>query len=152
MLDKIKDTTKEKIRNFLIKDYYFEEVLVLKEVVEAMIDLANEAYPNEYTTFLKGRIKDKTLTFYEMVYQPYHASRTSTRIRIDLPLTSGVLGSVHSHPGFSNRPSMADTRFFSKQGMVHFIICRPYAVQSIACYDKNGRRIDWDLKIDNSTD
>jgi len=59
----------------------------------------------------------------------------------NLPMTTSIIGTVHSHPGGSTRPSEADRHLFSKFGYVHAIIGEPYTPFKTAFYDKNGHRI-----------
>jgi proteasome lid subunit RPN8/RPN11 len=53
-----------------------------------------------------------------------------------------VAGSVHSHPGYSNRPSSQDLIFFSHFGMVHIITCLPFDDSSWKAYNLSGERIE----------
>jgi hypothetical protein len=39
--------------------FQFEEVHVDKEVIEEIINIAKEAYPNEFMALLEGKIKNK---------------------------------------------------------------------------------------------
>lgn len=123
-----------------------ESVVLEREVVESIIGLAKDTYPNEFIAFLDGEIKDGVLRVESLVYQPYWASRNSTATIIDFPIGMRVFGSVHSHPGPSNQPSNADLLFFSKHGAVHMIIKTPYAPEDIAAYDSHGRRISFDVE------
>ena len=90
---------------------------------------------------LKGAVKDKKLVIDSLIFQTYHASNNSTLLRFNLPVMSGSVGSVHSHPGAHNRPSNADLRFFNKHGFVHLIIANPYNRESIQAYDFYGNKI-----------
>jgi proteasome lid subunit RPN8/RPN11 len=59
------------------------------------------------------------------------------------PMVTGTIGSVHSHPGNSALPSNADYQFFSKNGLVHFIIAEPYTEDSMVAYDIVGQPIEY---------
>lgn len=131
-----------KIRDiFRLPSYDFEEILILRAVIESIIAIAEDTYPKEFSAFLKGKIRKKKLVITELVYQPYYAGNFSTLIRADLPMLHETYGTVHSHPGPSNRPSDADLFFFSKHGIINLIICMPYAEQSIRAYDKEGNEL-----------
>ena len=92
---------------------------------------------------MRGNIKNKKLRITSLIYQTYQASENSASVRIDLPLMTNVYGSCHGHPGFRNRPSGQDIRFFNKYPGIHLIICRPYNARSIAAYDANGNNVDF---------
>ena len=62
-----------------------------------------------------------------------------------LPIDHSVVGSVHSHPGYSNRPSDADLRFFNHFGAIHIITCLPFDRPSWKAYNLQGERIE--LKV-----
>jgi hypothetical protein len=55
------------------------------------------------------------------------------------------MGSVHSHPGPSARPSDADLRTFSKNGYFHMIVCLPYSMETFKSYDRYGQPMDYTL-------
>jgi len=156
-LDKVTSWLK---RLFELEKYDFERVIIDKEVVDNIVELANQTYPKEFIAFLEGTTENKKfsehsskrnesrkkiLRIYGLVYQEYFANPSYTVYKFDPPLTSGIVGSVHSHPGASNYPSMADLHSFSKKGMVHMIIRLPYRAENIQAYDKNGNRISFEV-------
>ncbi len=114
----------------------------------ALIDAINEAavqtYPNEFVAALraeKGVIN-------EMLMLPGTISgETSGTLQLHmLPIDFSVVGSVHSHPGHSARPSDADLAFFSHFGSVHIITCLPFDRTSWRAYNLAGERIE--LKVE----
>ena len=131
---------------FGLDKYEFERVIIEREVIDAIMEIATHTYPKEFIAFLKGKNKDKVLRINELAYQEYVAGYTSTVFKDYLPLTSGVVGTVHSHPGFSNHPSNADLRTFSKKGIFHIIISKPYTKESMQAYDMNGRKIGFEIE------
>jgi proteasome lid subunit RPN8/RPN11 len=134
----------DKLKRFFNLEQEVEKVVIKKDVVENIIELAMQAYPKEFIMLLKGSAKGKKLVIDSLIFQTYHASNESTLVRFDLPLMSGSVGSVHSHPGASNRPSGADLRFFNKNGFVHLIIAYPYTRETIQAYDLYGNRIGFE--------
>jgi proteasome lid subunit RPN8/RPN11 len=58
----------------------------------------------------------------------------------DLPFDLSYIGTAHSHPGGSNRPSLDDLNHF--YGMVSIIISHPYEDETIAAYDRNGNSLE----------
>jgi proteasome lid subunit RPN8/RPN11 len=59
-----------------------------------------------------------------------------------LPIDHSVVGTVHSHPGYSNRPSDADLSFFGHFGAIHIITCLPFDATSWKAYNLQGERIE----------
>jgi proteasome lid subunit RPN8/RPN11 len=123
-----------------------KEIVVKKEIIEEIIELAKENHPKEFSVLLKGRIKGNTLIVSGLLYQTIFTSPVSTWMKINLPMGSGSVGSVHSHPGPSNRPSGADLNFFSKHGVFHMIICMPYSAETIEGYDNKGNRLMFNFR------
>ena len=70
-----------------------------------------------------------------------------------LPVSTHIVGSVHSHPSGAIQPSDADIRLFMQSGDYHIIVGYPYDLTSWACYDRRGdtRKLDvLDIEIDES--
>lgn len=126
---------------FFQDSFTFSKVVICSSVIEDIIDFAKTNYPKEFIALLKGKIKNNVLTVYGLTYQPFHGSRRSSHISMDLPILSGVVGSVHSHPSRNSGPSLTDLRFFNKSGFVHLIISYPYNHRSIKGYDFRGKKI-----------
>src|SRR3989338_5663093 len=88
---------------FSLKKCY-DEVLVQSDVIQNIIEIARTTHPLEFIALLSGEVRDRKLVIDSQISQNYRASSESAMMYIDLPLLSGVAGSVHSHPGPSNRP------------------------------------------------
>lgn len=122
----------------------FEEVHVEEEVIEEIIDIAKESYPNEFVALLEGRVEDGTLNITGLIFLPTDVSNEGAVMQVFMqPLTMNSLGSVHSHPGPSASPSEADLNFFASKGVFHMIIAQPYTQNSIRAYDSWGNVIDF---------
>ena len=132
-------------RVFELDKYEFEKVVIDKEVIDNIVELANQTLPKEFIAFLEGKIKNKLLHIYGLVYQEYFANPSYTVYKFNPPVASNLVGSVHSHPGPSNYPSKADLQSFSKHGMVHLIIKMPYSAENIQAYDLRGNRINFEI-------
>jgi proteasome lid subunit RPN8/RPN11 len=133
------------IRKFLeglltVEQKKFSQITIHKSVIEDIIDFAKSNSPNEFIAVLQGQVEGDTLIVTGLLYQHFYGSRTSSLVRMNLPMLSNAVGSVHSHPSRFNRPSNADLQFFGKNGMVHLIIGAPYNPENIACYDFEGNR------------
>lgn len=115
------------------------KITIQRETLAKVAGIAGDTHPKEMLVFLEGEVKKGTLEITDILFQPYIASNNSVfSTHIDLPLTSKSVGTIHSHPGFRNKPSTADLHFFRKHGIIHGIICQPYNEKSIQFYDFNG--------------
>ena len=124
--------------------YQFEEVHVDSEVIDEIINIAKEAYPNEFMALLDGKIGENILRITGLVFLPIETSQEGAVMQVFMqPLTTNSLGSVHSHPGPSASPSDADLEFFSKRGFFHMIIAEPYDRESIMAYDSFGNLVSY---------
>jgi proteasome lid subunit RPN8/RPN11 len=120
-------------------NYSFNAVVLTKDAESQMIEFARRSHPKEFSALLGGRLKDRTLTITHIIYQHFEATERSALIHLNVPTTTEVKGTCHSHPTPDNRPSAADRRYFNKYSYVNFIIGYPYNRSSIACYDLYGR-------------
>ena len=125
----------------------FSRIRIRKEVAEDIIEFAKGAYPKEFVAALEGEIKDETLTITGLLYHPFRASETSALpdAMIPIPMTSGSIGSVHSHPSGPNTPSRQDLYSFGKTGIVHLIIKKPFRQEDMACYNLRGEPCSFEV-------
>jgi proteasome lid subunit RPN8/RPN11 len=122
----------------------FHEVHIDQEVVNEMLQIAQEAYPNEFVALLEGKIKEEILHITGLIFLPGETSNQGAVMKVFMmPLVGDAVGSVHSHPGYNANPSNADLYFFSKNGVFHLIISQPYDENSIVAYNSFGERIDF---------
>jgi proteasome lid subunit RPN8/RPN11 len=110
------------------------------EVVEMINEAAINTFPNEFIAVL--RAEEGVIT--ELLLLPGSISGDSfSQLQLwNLPIDYSVAGSVHSHPGYSNRPSSQDLLFFSHFGSVHIITCLPFDDTSWKVYNLRGERIE----------
>lgn len=127
-------------------DEEFNEVRVDREVLESVIYYAKEAYPLEFLAFFDGKIMDGILYITGLIFVPGETCETGAVVRTDMiPLNTRYMGSVHSHPGPSARPSDADLITFSKNGYFHMIVCLPYSLSTFKSYDRYGQPMDYTI-------
>lgn len=109
---------------------------IAESAMDSIIEAARSTHPNEFIALLE--LEGKKII--GLVLLPAVFGGTFSSLRLDLlPMAPEVNGSVHSHPGWSNRPSKGDLVAFPKLGKVHLIICRPYCAKSARAYDSRGR-------------
>ncbi|HML06300.1 MAG TPA: Mov34/MPN/PAD-1 family protein [Methanobacterium sp.] len=121
-----------------------EEVQIDREIIEEIMNIAKESYPNEFMALLEGKIEGPILRITGLLFLPVETSNEGAVMQVFMqPLTTNSVGSVHSHPGYSASPSDADLQFFSKKGIFHMIIAEPYTRDSIRSYDSWGNVVDF---------
>ncbi|MGZ7159773.1 MAG: Mov34/MPN/PAD-1 family protein, partial [Methanobacterium sp.] len=104
-----------------------DEIHVDREVINEVMNIAKESYPNEFMALLEGQIQKNVLKITGLIFLPSETSNEGAVMQVFMqPLTTNSVGSVHSHPGYSASPSEADLQFFSKKGIFHMIIAEPY--------------------------
>ena len=135
------------LSKLLGNDKKINEVQIDKRVIDEIIKIARNADPKEYVALLSGKIKEDILKVTGLIFLPFEASENSAVMQVFMmPLTTDAVGSIHSHPGPSNRPSNADKIFFGKNGYFHIIICQPYNEYTIAGYDAFGEPMPFVVK------
>ena len=131
---------------FRNSDEEFSEVRVDREVLESVIYYSKKAYPNEFLAFFDGEIKDKVLYVTGLIFLPGETGETGAVVHTEMvPINTKYLGTVHSHPGPSARPSDADLNTFSKNGYFHMIVCLPYSLETFKAYDRYGQPADYSI-------
>lgn len=124
----------------------FEEIHIDREVIDEIMNIAKESYPNEFMALLEGKIKDNVLKITGLIFLPVDTSNEGAVMQVFMqPLSTNSVGSVHSHPGPNASPSDADLHFFSKKGLFHIIIAEPYTMESIRSYDSFGNLVDFKI-------
>ncbi len=120
------------------------DIKMTKELIDELLLGCKNAYPNEFFAMLSS---DKNNLVDSYVVVPlFYQTENSVSYRTDLlPLGFKVLGTIHSHPSGSNVPSYADLNSFVKSGQVHFIVKYPYKLEDIACYNAEGKRVNFEI-------
>jgi proteasome lid subunit RPN8/RPN11 len=122
----------------------FQEVLIDREVLDEMLQIAQKSHPHEFVALLQGKVKERILHIEGLIFLPGETSNRGAVMKIFMmPLTDDTVGSVHSHPIPNATPSNADLHFFSKNGLFHLIIAQPYNEDSIIAYNSFGERVDY---------
>jgi proteasome lid subunit RPN8/RPN11 len=118
-----------------------KEITISHSLVEDLCEIARASHPKEMLAFLSSTKGNRRglLHIDELQLQAYDASNSSANVPLgNLPMTTRIVGTAHSHPGGSKRPSDADLHLFSKFGYVHAIIAEPYTPATIRFMDKEG--------------
>jgi proteasome lid subunit RPN8/RPN11 len=113
-------------------------------LLDAINEAAVQTYPNEFVAAL--RAEKGVINELLMLPGTISGERSGILQLHMLPIDFSVVGSVHSHPGHSARPSDADLSLFSHFGSVHIITCLPFDRTSWRAYNLRGERIE--LKVE----
>jgi proteasome lid subunit RPN8/RPN11 len=123
-------------------------VVITRQAADGIITWSKTHHPNEAILILQGRNTRDAVIVDGLVIPPFALSGPffSGFTVHDLPYTISNVGTAHSHPGGSNRPSLEDLHHFS--GYVSIIISHPYEDETIGAYDRNGNSLE--IKIVDS--
>ena len=117
-------------------------IILTKQVTDSVITYAKSWHPNEGILILQGKKEKNVIKATGLVIPPFstHGPYYSGFPVYELPFDLSYIGTIHSHPSGSNKPSLEDLNHFF--GLVSIIICYPYDVQNISAFDRNGNKID----------
>jgi proteasome lid subunit RPN8/RPN11 len=123
------------------------QVIISRSAADGIISYSKALHPNEGILILQGKTTRQQVIIESLVIPPFASSGPyySGYSNFYLPADSSYVGSAHSHPGGSNRPSLADLNsgFY---GAVSIIIAYPYEDRTIAAYDRNGDKLEIKIK------
>jgi proteasome lid subunit RPN8/RPN11 len=123
------------------------QVVISRSATDGIISYSKSLHPNEAILILQGKTSPELIIIEGLVIPPFALSGPyySGYSNFYLPSDSSYVGSAHSHPGGSNKPSLADiNRGF--YGAVSIIIAYPYEERTIAAYDRNGNKLEIKVK------
>jgi len=110
---------------------------ISKKLFVNLAELVKNAFPNEVGGVIFGKeIADDFVLF------PAQFSRHYIRMNLfNIPIYSKVIGTFHSHPTGSLRPSQADLQMFFKTGTFHII----FGMENFKCYNSSGKEIKLEI-------
>ncbi len=118
------------------------KAMMTKQVADGIITYSKSWHPNEGILILKGRSKKQQIIIEGLVIPPFstHGPYYSGFPTYDLPFDLSYVGTAHSHPGGSNKPSLEDLNNY--YGVISIIINYPYEYNTIGAFDRNGVAMD----------
>lgn len=99
-------------------------------------DTDSEDDPKEFACML--RVEGDTVTEIALLAGTVAGDEHAVLDFWNAPVDRDINGSLHSHPDEHPYPSDADFELFSKHGVVHMILCRPYGPDDWRAYDFRG--------------
>jgi proteasome lid subunit RPN8/RPN11 len=117
-------------------------VVMTRRVADGIITYAKSWHPHEGILILQGKIKKEEIVVEGLIIPPFslHGPYYSGFSGYELPFDLSYIGTVHSHPGHSNKPSLEDLNNY--YGLVSVIINYPYEDNTIGAFDRNGREME----------
>ncbi len=114
-----------------------------RDIITMANESARDTFPREFVAALraeKGVITEVLLLPGTLQGERFGSLRLNM-----LPIDLSVVGTIHSHPSHSNRPSKADISLFGRFGNTHIITCLPFDMNSWRAYDYYGREVDLEI-------
>ena len=111
-----------------------------RSLMEMVNQAARDSLPNEFMAML--RAEEGVVSELLLVPGTLQGKDSALVMLHMLPIDYTVVGTIHSHPGYSNRPSRQDLELFRRYGMIHIITCLPYDENSWQAYDHQGGMIE----------
>jgi proteasome lid subunit RPN8/RPN11 len=117
-------------------------IVITRQAADGIITYSKTHHPNEAILVLQGKKDKDEIVVNGLIIPPFSMSGPfySGFPVYDLPFDLSYMGTAHSHPGGSNRPSLDDLNHF--YGMVSIIISHPYEDKTIGAYDRNGNSLE----------
>ncbi len=116
-------------------------ISITNNVINGLISYSKMHHPYEGILILEGKRKPDEIHINNLVIPPFsvHGPFYSGFPLNELPFDLKYVGTAHSHPSGSSRPSLEDLNHF--YGLVSIIIAYPYEEHDIHAYDGNGREV-----------
>lgn len=111
------------------------------DVQDGILSYSKGRHPNEAILILKGMSRGGRITADGLVIPPFsHSDPMSAGFQYSsLPFDKSYIGTFHSHPSGSARPSVTDLLNF--YGLVSVIVAFPYDPEDIHAWDSSGKPI-----------
>ena len=121
-------------------------VVLTRNVIDGIISYSKMHHPYEAILILEGNRKKGEIYINNLVIPPFsvHGPFYSSFLINELPFDLKYVGTAHSHPSGTSRPSVEDLNHF--YGLISIIICYPYDELDIHAYNSSGKEIEF-IKI-----
>ncbi len=120
------------------KEKIERQITLKKDTRDGILSYCKMNHPNEGLLILKGKSKKGNVTIDGLVVPPFSESGPTFAgfPHSFLPFDFSYVGTVHSHPSGSAKPSVTDLHNFF--GLVSLIVKSPYEDDDIFAWDSNG--------------
>ena len=122
-----------------------KQVLITRQTADGIITYSKTCHPNEGILILRGKSSKNEIVVDGLILPPFsvHGPYYSGFPSYDLPFDLSYVGTAHSHPGGSNKPSLEDLNNY--YGLVSIIINYPYTYNTIAAFDRDGNHMEFQI-------
>jgi len=123
------------------KEKIERQITLKKDTRDGILSYCKMNHPNEGLLILKGKSKKGNVTIDGLVVPPFSESGPTFAgfPHSFLPFDFSYVGTVHSHPSGSAKPSVTDLHNFF--GLVSLIVKSPYEDDDIFAWDSSGNSI-----------
>ena len=123
------------------------KVQIRRDVLRSILAWARERHPNEIVLLLRGQVDKGVARVDEFLFPPYASGgRGFAQFPAHmLPIDFSVIGTAHSHPAGSPRPSPTDLNKF--YGKVMMIVAYPYREDCVGANDSRGESLKIELIV-----
>ena len=123
------------------KEKIERQITLKKDTRDGILSYCKMNHPNEGLLILKGKSKKGNVIIDGLVVPPFSESGPTFAgfPHSFLPFDLSYVGTVHSHPSGSAKPSVTDLHNFF--GLVSLIVKSPYEDDDIFAWDSNGDSI-----------
>jgi len=123
------------------KEKIERQITLKKDTRDGILSYCKMNHPNEGMLILKGKSKKGNVTIDGLIVPPFSESGPTFAgfPHSFLPFDLSYVGTVHSHPSGSAKPSVTDLHNFF--GLVSLIVKSPYEDDDIFAWDSNGNSI-----------
>jgi proteasome lid subunit RPN8/RPN11 len=118
-----------------------KQVFITRQTADGIITYSKTCHPNEGILILRGKSNKKEIVVDGLILPPFSVNGPyySGFPSYDLPFDLSYVGTAHSHPSGSNRPSLEDLNNY--YGLVSIIINYPYTYDTIGAFDREGNHM-----------
>ncbi len=123
------------------KEKIERQITLKKDTRDGILSYCKMNHPNEGLLILRGKSKKGNVTIDGLIVPPFSESGPTFAgfPHSFLPFDFSYVGTVHSHPSGSAKPSVTDLHNFF--GLVSLIVKSPYEDDDIFAWDSNGDSI-----------
>lgn len=120
-------------------------VAIPGELLDSILSFARMQHPREAILLLRGSVGRDGITLEEHLLPPFASSgRGFAQFPPHmLPIDFSIVGTLHSHPSGSPRPSPTDLNHL--YGRIMMIVAYPYTRDRVATYNKRGEAMPLDV-------
>jgi len=122
-------------------------VSIRRELLDFFMENARYLHPRETLLLLRGKTDKNVISVTDLLVPPLatYGRGFSSFSPATLPIDFSIVGTAHSHPSGSLKPSIKDLN--QAFGRIIMITAYPYRSEAdVAVYDRNGNRLVLQVK------